>query len=223
MSHSTSRRGFTLIELLAVVVIVVLLIGLILGVASYVDRRSKVSQAQAIFEAVTSGCEDYRLDVGRYPTSSVYRFSSPNTYWETRNNAMLLEQLAGSGKRYLHLPAAAIRLISVPPWSVPVCEENSPSNPYGWTYTAEPYTMIMDPWGQFFRYYCTYPRITTATTNVGPMGSCNALWNGNPYVATWSNSATIGRQANVEGYDFWSFGSNAVNNDGKGDDLGNFR
>ena len=69
VSRQVRFRGFTLLELLVVVVIIGLL-------ASYVGPRyfgqlgkSEVTTAKAQIQAFSKALDQYRLDVGRYPTT----------------------------------------------------------------------------------------------------------------------------------------------------------
>ena len=64
------RRGFTLIEILVVIVVIAVLAGLVapnvfrhVGEAKHVTTRSQIEMLGAALDA-------YRLDNGRYPTST---------------------------------------------------------------------------------------------------------------------------------------------------------
>jgi general secretion pathway protein G len=62
-------RGFTLLELLVVIAIIGLLAGLV--APRYFDQlgKSNVKIARAQIDALEKALDQYRLDVGRYPTS----------------------------------------------------------------------------------------------------------------------------------------------------------
>jgi len=71
-------RGFTLIELITVITIIVILAGLILSVAGYVQRKGATSRAQAEIKAMEAALESYKADNGAYPDDGTT--SGSNTY-----------------------------------------------------------------------------------------------------------------------------------------------
>ena len=64
-----SNRGFTLLELLVVIVIIGLLAGLV--APRYFDQigKSNTKVAKAQIDSLEKALDQYRLDVGRYPTT----------------------------------------------------------------------------------------------------------------------------------------------------------
>lgn len=65
----TIQRGFTLLELLVVMVIIGLLAGYV-GPKYFAQiGKSEVKAARAQIDALEKALDQYRLDVGRYPTS----------------------------------------------------------------------------------------------------------------------------------------------------------
>lgn len=71
MTHRKSRirRAFTLIELLVVILILAILAAMI--VPRIISRTSDAKQAKAVSDiaALRSGLDNFRIDVGRYPSS----------------------------------------------------------------------------------------------------------------------------------------------------------
>ncbi len=67
--HLAQERGFTLLELLVVIVIIGLLAGLV--APRYFDQVSKSNTkiAKAQIDSLEKALDQYRLDVGSYPTS----------------------------------------------------------------------------------------------------------------------------------------------------------
>ena len=59
------RGSFTLVELLAVTLIIVLLIGLVVGLASYSQTKAGIGRAKAELTVLAAACEGFRSDQGR--------------------------------------------------------------------------------------------------------------------------------------------------------------
>ncbi len=61
-------RGFTLIEILVVIAIILVLAGLILSTAGYVQKKAARSRAETEIAAMSAALESYKADNGIYPT-----------------------------------------------------------------------------------------------------------------------------------------------------------
>jgi len=59
--------AFTLIELLVVIAIIIILAGLILSTAGYVQRKGARARAETEIAAMSAACESYKADNGVYP------------------------------------------------------------------------------------------------------------------------------------------------------------
>jgi len=68
-SLCTRRRGFTLLELLVVMVIIGLLAGYVGPKFFGQIGKSEVKAAKAQVDALTKALDQYRLDVGHYPST----------------------------------------------------------------------------------------------------------------------------------------------------------
>jgi len=79
------RGGFTLIELLAVIAIIGILVGVVIGVGGNVRQKAAKSRAKAEIAAIELALERYKIDNGDYPNwpgiggSDVYT-GNPSNY-----------------------------------------------------------------------------------------------------------------------------------------------
>ena len=67
-SSFCAKGAFTIIELLAVITIIVILAGLILATAGYVEKKGARSRAESEIAALSAAMESYKADNGIYPT-----------------------------------------------------------------------------------------------------------------------------------------------------------
>ena len=65
-----TRRAFTILELLIVMAIIIVLGGLILATANYVQKKGKRSRAEAEIAAISAALENYKADNGVYPSGA---------------------------------------------------------------------------------------------------------------------------------------------------------
>ncbi len=78
--HSSFRAAgaFTLIELLIVMAIIIVLAGLILATANYVQKKGYRSRAEAEIAAISAALENYKADNGVYPSTAETNALMPN-------------------------------------------------------------------------------------------------------------------------------------------------
>ena len=71
-AREDTRRytAFTLIELLIVMAIIIVLAGLILATANYVQKKGYRSRAEAEIAAISAALENYKADNGVYPSTT---------------------------------------------------------------------------------------------------------------------------------------------------------
>ena len=100
-SHRTRSRGFTLLELLVVMVIIGLLAGLVAPRFFAQIGKSEVKTARAQLDGLEKSLEQYRIDVGAYPTTD-------------QGLGALFERPAGNSK-----------------WSGPYIKKAVPPDPWG--------------------------------------------------------------------------------------------
>ena len=82
------QLGFTLIELLVVIAVIAILAGLVLQTAGYAQKKAARSRAEAEIAALSAALENYKSDIGDYPSGT----NTTNT--SSGNNAFLRAKLA---------------------------------------------------------------------------------------------------------------------------------
>jgi len=128
--------SFTLIELMAVVAIIAILAGLILGGAGAVRQRAARGQAKAEIAAIEAGLARYQMDFGSYPISSGITPSgtnypaSPSAY--TTNGQILFTNLWGAAT--YATPSGGKQYLSVKPSMVNTSGVNYFIDPWGYAY-----------------------------------------------------------------------------------------
>lgn len=137
---SSRTQSFTLIELLAVVTVLLVLAGLMVGVAGYAQKKMGTSSTRAQIVAIGAALEMYKADWGFYPATTPARVSASGM-WEATNNWILYNALAPATpgrKTYFRFPAAQIRtntFIQLPnvydAWAKPIVYYNSPTTAFG--------------------------------------------------------------------------------------------
>jgi general secretion pathway protein G len=83
--HFSNRFGFTLIELLAVITIIGILAGLIIGASKYAYQKSKRSSAAARIAALETSIEDFKADNGYYPNQPSFGPGSSTVLFNALN------------------------------------------------------------------------------------------------------------------------------------------
>ena len=186
-----AQDAFTLIELLAVVVVIAMLAAILLGTINAVRLKADRSQTRVDIAMLSLAIENYKLDHGTYPTSSLVRissiwYSSGQKRWATaeiNNSGLLLAQLAGAAKKYYNFRKDQTNTLSAA----------SPTNGPAWATM----NVIVDRWGSPLNYFCTYPTIPT------PIYWSYNYGGGTLYCST-------GGQMNVSSFDLWSYGPDNV-------------
>ena len=82
------QHGFTLMELLVVVTVIGVVVGLVLQGAGYAQKKAARSRAEAEIAALSAALENYKSDIGDYPSGT----NTTNT--SSGNNAFLRAKLA---------------------------------------------------------------------------------------------------------------------------------
>lgn len=107
-----SHRAFTLIELLTVITIIMILVGMIIGIAGLVQVKQGMAAAQAQIQGMSTAMESYKVDNGTYPRNDVTDALDPRTAFipsgYTGASSLLYKELSGDidGDRERTPPAA---------------------------------------------------------------------------------------------------------------------
>lgn len=64
---TTERRGFTLLEILAVISIVIVLIGLVIGLSGVVNEKAAEARARKDLVSIQQIVDDYKFEHGDFP------------------------------------------------------------------------------------------------------------------------------------------------------------
>jgi type II secretory pathway pseudopilin PulG len=161
---------------MAVIVVIAIAAGIMLGVAGYVQRRVAVATARSELAVLETALEAYKSDWGFYPATTIARISGDGSK-EALNNFLLYRALSGGctkcTKQYLVFPAQEMRTNQI---------------------TLLP--TICDPWGTPFNYYNS-PATTYGVSNAIP-----ANWGS----GNWYGGYACGGQVNLSSYDLFSYG-----------------
>ena len=142
MKNPTQRRrnGFTLIELMAVITIIVILAGIVVGSMGYVNERQANEKAKVQIALLSKALEEYKLDNGAYPatsnsTTGTQSVTDANGKSSTLFNVLYLDGVKNKTKVYLP-------------------ELDPANNKQGWTTgtTSTSTSSIKDPWGKDYAY-----------------------------------------------------------------------
>ncbi len=83
MHHSARVScGFTIVELLIVISVIIILAGLVLGTAGYVQKKGARSRAEAEIAAMSAALESYKADNGIYPQDDATNALKPTQHFD---------------------------------------------------------------------------------------------------------------------------------------------
>lgn len=137
-THSSSfRRGFTLVEMLAVIAIIAVLASIVIGSTVFVRDKQARNQARVQIDLLSNAIDEYKVDMGYYPSGGsggkgdskiLYRA----LYWDSNENG------AGPDTDTTQ--------------KIYISELDPKSNKMGWTDGDKSEVIILDPWGNEYRY-----------------------------------------------------------------------
>jgi prepilin-type N-terminal cleavage/methylation domain-containing protein len=152
-NQRNGHAAFSLIEMMAVVTIIVILAGLVIGAMGFVTEKQARAKGQVQIQLLSKSLEEYKLDFGTYPPTTNSAKGEGNSkilfkalYWDSDND--------GQGAAEGNMAGDVDQKIYVP-------ELDPATNKQGWTSgKASTATKIVDPWNNEYRY-------RTATDSTG--------------------------------------------------------
>lgn len=183
------RAAFTLIELMAVITIIVILAGIVVGGMGYVNEKQARGKASIQIALLSKALEEYKLDNGAYPptANSSGPLTSPGG---TSTSADLYIALFYEGYDYAEQNSPAVWTKNVGGIDFPkatkiyIPELDPTNNKQGWvdpaTGTTLPATTpIKDPWGNEYCYRSAFdvpPANGPAPANANTQNPDFDLW-----------------------------------------------
>lgn len=146
------RAAFTLIELMAVITIIIILAGLVVGGMGFVTERQAKEKAKVQVALLTKAIEEYKLEMGKYPGTA-----NDTPAAGTGVSAQLYQALFYEGYEFNKNPNRTDNATNPKATKIFLPELDPRSSKQGWVTsvtTAEPpaTSTIVDPWSQEYRY-----------------------------------------------------------------------
>jgi prepilin-type N-terminal cleavage/methylation domain-containing protein len=153
-----SRRhpaAFTLIELMAVVTIIVILAGIVVGGMGYVNEKQARDKARVQIALLSKAIEEYKLDMGSYPGVTAAFGGTAATGAAGDYSQVLYTALFYEGYQYTNPATPPANWTKATKIYLP--ELDPRNNKQGWvdsTTASTPSTnlKLRDPWGNNYRY-----------------------------------------------------------------------
>jgi prepilin-type N-terminal cleavage/methylation domain-containing protein len=175
------RRAFTIIELLVVIAAIAILSGIFFGVARGVNERSRISRAQSELALLAQYLEQYRAHYGDYPRVDFPAANSAATGTKREGeDGMVQLYHALNGRREIRHNATPFApgdrqraFIDRTKFDYVFAPSLNPPNPN--LPETDP-VVLVDPWGNLYRYYymlngnATWRNPTYVLYSMGPSG-----------------------------------------------------
>jgi general secretion pathway protein G len=153
-THRIGKPAFTLIELMAVITIIVILAGLVVGGLGFVTDRQAKEKARVQIALLSKALEEYKLDMGIYPPTE-NKTGNLTSAVGTNTSSILYQALFKDGYDYT--------LNATPPttWDankatkIYLPDLNPTLSKQGWVTSAATVganLRIVDPWGSEYCY-----------------------------------------------------------------------
>ena len=115
MPHACAKDGFTLVEILAVLFIVSILLGIVLGSARYATQVSRISRAESDLHALADALDRFHLVFGEYPPVD----SATNLVTYTRESLNSKGDSSGRRIPFVFANLLPAGFTALDPWSHP--------------------------------------------------------------------------------------------------------
>jgi prepilin-type N-terminal cleavage/methylation domain-containing protein len=184
----TGKAAFTLIEVMAVITIIVILAGLVVGGMSFVNERQAKNKAQVQMALISKALEEYKLDMGTYPPTT-NKTGSLTTAAGTSTSSILYQALFKDGYDYT--------LNATPPAN--------------WTKATKIYLPDLDPTSTKQGWVTTLTIVGANLPITDPWGNqyCYRTATGTPPA---SGSAPVNANTQNPDFDLWSMGKDGKSN-----------
>jgi general secretion pathway protein G len=147
------QAAFTLIELMAVVTIIIILAGLVVGGLGFVTERQAKEKAKVQLALLTKALEEYKLDMGTYPPTTDRTGSL--TAAGTSTSSILYQALFKDGFDYTTPATPPSNWDPKKATKIYLPELDPTSTKQGWVTTSTSVganLTIVDPWGNQYCY-----------------------------------------------------------------------
>lgn len=162
------RAGFTLIELMAVITIIIILAGLVVGGMAFVTDRQAKEKAKVQIALLSKAIEEYKLDNGTYPPTA-NKTGTFATSAGTSTSSILFDYLFWDSDR------DGSGGVGDTDQKIYIPELDPATSKQGWTSgTASKTTTIIDPWGNQYCYRTATD--STGKANTGTQNPDFDLW-----------------------------------------------
>jgi len=169
-------RAFTLLELLAVIAIIAVLTGIVIGVGRRASTAGKVAQAKAELAVLSAALESFKRQYGDYPQAGAVNFALPRTPIAADHaNVRLYNALTGFyGPKINELQPRGREFIELVRFSTETADTGMATAAL---VSAPELNALLDPWGNRYVYYYRSGSATTWTQpgyvlySVGPDGA----------------------------------------------------
>lgn len=151
--RACSRAGFTLIELLAVIAIIAVLAGIVIGVQAGITERQLESRAKGELATIAIALESFKAKYGDYP------WLGPDTASADAGNFSVADRAAGGNSQDLYkVLAGQLIMVGDGGTSVDVrapANQGTPLTDLGRLEAVGPTgsEYLVDPWGTPYYYY----------------------------------------------------------------------